>query len=117
MDMFDRGKLERSLIERLPACSDDELRVISRVLDGIEQGRADYGPLHVLRDVRDWRREATLELRDWLFYMAAHEVAADARATERQAAMLARPTVIEIPPIDEPEIEIVDPDEATGGEG
>jgi hypothetical protein len=79
---FDREAMLLSLASRATACSDDELRVIDRVLAGIEQGRNTYGPLDVARDVRGWQREAAMELRDWLFYAAASEVARDARDQE-----------------------------------
>jgi hypothetical protein len=115
--MFNRDQFMRSIAERLPACSDDELRVLGRVLDGIEQGRIDYGPLDVMRDVRDWRREGSLELRDWIFYFAAHDVAADARIAERHAEALRRPTVIEIPPLDDFPLDEIEPDKEHGGEG
>lgn len=81
--MFNRKTVIAALAERLHECADDELRVIDRVLDGIEKGRAEYGPLDVLRDGRNWRQESAMEMRDWLFYDAAHEVARDARERER----------------------------------
>lgn len=88
--IFDRPHLERLIVQRLRACSFDELRVLARVLDGIERGREQYGPLDIERDVRDWRREGADEMRDWLFYCAAHEVAAEyderERRTDRQRA-------------------------------
>ena len=80
--IFDRSLLEAAIAARLSACSFDELRVIDRVLQGIEQGREQYGPLDVSRDIRDWRREGAQEMRDWLFYCAAHEVAAEQFARE-----------------------------------
>lgn len=82
--IFNRGYLERSLTERLAACSFDELRVLDRVLAGIEQGRDEYGPLDLTRDVRNWLREGRSELRDLLFYLAAHEVAADHHEREQR---------------------------------
>lgn len=63
--------------QRLAHCSRDELRVISRVLDGIEIGRKIYGPMMLANDCRDFRREAAMEARDLLVYLAAHSVAED----------------------------------------
>lgn len=82
--IFDRGYLARSLAERLQHCSYDELRVIDRVLAGIELGREQYGPLDLSRDTRLFRREGAMELRDYLFYAAAHEVAIDDADRERR---------------------------------
>ena len=79
---FDRDALLHTIATRLRECSDDELRVIDRVLVGIETGRIAYGPLNVNGDSRGWKREAAMELRDFLFYAAASEVARDARDQE-----------------------------------
>jgi hypothetical protein len=79
---FNRDETLRALAARSASCSDDELRVLDRVLAGIEQGRSAYGPLNVSRDARGWSREAAMELRDFLFYAAASEVARDARDQE-----------------------------------
>lgn len=83
--MFDRIAMLVALSERQHECSDDELRVLDRVLQGIEGGRENYGPLVIRGDARDWREEGVMELRDFLFYAAAHEVARDARERERKA--------------------------------
>lgn len=88
--VFDRDYLLRSLAERQRECSDDELRVLDRVLAGMEQGREQYGPLDLARNTRDWIREARAELRDYLFYFAAHEVAADHFERERRTAEFRR---------------------------
>lgn len=78
-----RDALERSINARLLACSHDELRVIDRVLSGIELGRESYGPLDLSTDARLMKREAAMELRDFLFYAAAIEVARDDEDRER----------------------------------
>lgn len=79
----DRPRMHKELSEyiaaRLPACSLDELRVIEYVLAGLEHGRAEYGPLDLASDERDWLRERAMECRDLLFYTAAHAVAEQRR--------------------------------------
>lgn len=86
--MGNKDELIRSLSARLNECSHDELRVLAQVLAGIERGRADYGPLDLERDARDFADEAQQELRDALFYMAAGEVAKRQRAIERIASTI-----------------------------
>lgn len=68
-----------ALWNRLVSCSRDELRVIDRVLQGLERGRAVYGPLNVNTDPRDFEREAAEEFRDALVYLSAAAVALDDR--------------------------------------
>jgi len=70
-----------SIAVRLAMCSPDELRVMDRVLAGLERGRDVYGPLDLSTDKRAWRDEGAAELRDLLVYLAAAEIAQwDARA-------------------------------------
>lgn len=86
MVVLDRAQLERSVVARLCECSHDEIRVIDRVLQGVEQGREDYGPLDLRSDHRLFDREAEQELRDTLFYLAAQYVADQARARDARQA-------------------------------
>lgn len=81
-DELARDALGRSIGCRLLACSLDELRVIDEVLMGLERGRDEYGPLDLGRDDRDFEAEADAELRDCLFYLAAHRVAQRRAAVE-----------------------------------
>jgi hypothetical protein len=83
--VFDRTQLARRIVERLDACSVDELRVVDRVLDGIDTGRQLYGPLDISTRPRNWKRESAMEMRDYLFYCAAHLVAEDAYERELTA--------------------------------
>jgi hypothetical protein len=79
-DMKNQGESPESVgvaawAARLSACSRDELRVVDRVLSGLEQGRSVYGPLDISRDPRSFIAEAAQEARDLLVYLAAHEIA------------------------------------------
>jgi hypothetical protein len=71
-----RDALARSLCARLCDArrSHDELRVIDYVLEGIELGADQYGPLNVAKDPRNFRRERAMECRDSLFYAAAEQI-------------------------------------------
>ena len=60
---------------RLVSCSIDELAVIEYVLDGIELGRVQYGPLNLAADARNFREERAQEARDSLFYAACEYIA------------------------------------------
>lgn len=67
--VFDR----MDIIDRLCACSRDELRVVAYVLGRLERGRETYGPLDLdLASKRgvDWRRERLEELGDAIVYTA-----------------------------------------------
>ena len=71
---------------RLELCSDDELRVVDRVLAGLELGRQRYGALDLGADDRNWLDEASDESRDGLVYRAMHvEQARRSRRDEQQA--------------------------------
>ena len=78
-----RDALARSIAGRLLPLSHDELRVLDRVLIGIEQGRDQYGPLDLGTAERDWGAEAAAELRDCIFYLAAQYVSDHDRKIER----------------------------------
>lgn len=88
--IFDRSHIEGAVIRRVHACSYDELRVLDRVLDGIERGREVYGPLDLQKDGRDFRREGAMECRDYLFYACAHEVARDDYERDRRTDQFRR---------------------------
>lgn len=81
-----KEELIRSLSARLHDCSPDELRVMAQVMAGIEAGRERYGALDIDTDGRDLDDEMQQEMRDALFYMAAHEVAKRQRKIERIAS-------------------------------
>lgn len=84
-----REALARSLCARLcdSRRSLDELRVIDWVLEGLELGAVDYGPLSIASDTRNFVRERAMECRDLLFYSAAQAIAehdAKVEAIERE---------------------------------
>jgi hypothetical protein len=74
------------LVRRLASASNDELRVIDRVLARLELGRERYGLLDLARP-RDWRRERAEERLDALVYDVCEELVLEdgARASERTA--------------------------------
>lgn len=86
--MGNKDEMVRSLASRLQVCSYDELRVVAQILAGIERGRADYGPLDLDKDDRDFDDEARQEIRDALFYLCCGEVAARQRRIDSIAAQL-----------------------------
>lgn len=101
-DIERQSALARSICARVCDArrSFDELRVIDRVLQGIERGADEYGPLDIARDGRIWDREAEQELRDLLFYLAAQFIAArdierDRIEAEHYEAIASTPTPIE----------------------
>jgi hypothetical protein len=49
----------------------DELEVTLLVVEGLARGRIVYGELRVAHDGRDFRAEASAELRDAIVYVAA----------------------------------------------
>jgi hypothetical protein len=68
-----------TIAERLTRCNDDERKVMERVLQGIEKGRAVYGPLNLASDRRDLVSEADDEVRDFAAYVAMQRVLNDLR--------------------------------------
>jgi hypothetical protein len=88
--------LATNIALRLGACSHDELRVLDRVLAGLETGREVYGPMDIARDPRSFLNEAAQEARDLLVYLAAHEVAKWDARTEKLRAEAA----VELSPIE-----------------
>src|SRR5262245_36798686 len=72
---MNRDALERWIAGQLPACSHDELRVISWIVEGLVVGRRVYGPLDVHKDPRNFRQERAEEARDSLFYAACQVIA------------------------------------------
>lgn len=84
-DQTARDALARTIAAQLlPRMSRDELRVIDVIATRILRvGRESYEPLDLARDERDWSREASEELADTLFYLAAREVAGGDRRLER----------------------------------
>ena len=59
-----RKELE-SLLEKL---GPDEVRVLVRVARRLEFGRTRYGDMELKADKRNFKKEATEELLDWLVY-------------------------------------------------
>jgi hypothetical protein len=74
--------LIRWISSQLLSCSEDELRVLARMLERFVPAREDYGPLDVRRDRRDFGQEAADELADCLFYLCARDVAAQHAKTD-----------------------------------
>jgi hypothetical protein len=76
--------LRASIIARLPQLSHDELRVFDVQLDRMLRiGRANYAPLNLAGDQRDWSSEIGEELSDALFYLCARHVAREDAKKER----------------------------------
>jgi hypothetical protein len=76
--------LRASIIARLPQLSHDELRVFDVQLDRMLRiGRANYAPLNLSSDQRDWSSEIGEELSDALFYLCARHVAREDAKKER----------------------------------
>lgn len=48
----------------------DELAVLERIAERLVIGRRQYGELHIARDKRVWREEATQEVLDLAVYAA-----------------------------------------------
>ncbi len=55
---------------RIAEFSPDERRVLERIVEGIEKGRAVYGPMDLANEKRDLAAEASDELRDFAIYVA-----------------------------------------------
>lgn len=74
MSLFD----EVAITRRVLALNEDELAVLLDVLesclDGLEKGRAAYGPLVLASDQRDFTAEAREEQRDGMLYLAMDRV-------------------------------------------
>ncbi len=62
------------IAELARALGPDELAVLALVAQGLVRGRSVYGELDTKSDRRDFRREASEELRDTLVYMGAELV-------------------------------------------
>lgn len=83
-DTTARDALERSISARLALLSHDELRVFDVQLERmLKIGRANYSPLQLARDTRDWSTEVSDEMSDALFYMCARTVADNDRRREQ----------------------------------
>jgi len=48
----------------------DAIRVVERVVERLRLGQAQYGPLDLATNPRDWRAEATEEFLDGAIYLA-----------------------------------------------
>ncbi len=70
-----------SLFKRIAQLNTDEQRVLTEVLEfalqGLEKGRASYGPMELATDKRDLEQEAREELRDGQIYLAASKIRQD----------------------------------------
>lgn len=85
-----RDALQASIINRLPQLSHDELRVFDVQLDRMLRiGRANYAPLDLSQDSRDWSDEIGQELSDALFYLCARHVAREDAKRERRLCSIA----------------------------
>lgn len=80
-----RDALARSLCARICRAdrTEDELRVVDVLLEGIERGFAEHGGLRLDIETRDFTDELDQELCDGLFYICA-------RAAKRRAERLER---------------------------
>lgn len=63
-----------ALAARVSEFSEDERKVIDRIVSGIEKGRAVYGAMDLATEQRDLVAEADDEARDWLIYRAMQRV-------------------------------------------
>lgn len=61
----------------------DELAVLEAVADRLRVGRERYGQLVIDPDTRDWDREATEELLDFLVYRAIAQIRRDRDAARK----------------------------------
>ena len=63
----------------------DELRILVRVARRLQVGFERYGEMRVAKDTRDYEKEASEELLDWLVYVEMkNERAAQAPAKRRR---------------------------------
>jgi len=66
----------------------DELRILVRVARRLQVGFERYGEMRVAEDARDYEKEASEELLDWLVYVEMkNERAAQAAAKRRRARL------------------------------
>lgn len=61
----------KEVIAAMLGFSEGERAIVQSVIDGLERGRSVYGPLDLSTDERDFRVEATEELRDAVIYLTA----------------------------------------------
>ena len=71
---FLRGGIQHALGEAMLRMNNDELYVLLQVANKlVGKGRAEYGPLTLDTDGRDFLAEAAQELVDYVAYKAMHE--------------------------------------------
>jgi hypothetical protein len=68
------------LMEQIEKLEGDEIAIVEKLVNRIQQGRAVYGPWRVADDVRKYPREALDEVLDVLHYCAAELVRYEKRA-------------------------------------
>lgn len=69
-----RDAIARQTAAWLFTLSEDENRVIARIVDRVRAATPQYGHLDLRADKRDWNGETADELTDALFYLCAEQV-------------------------------------------
>lgn len=65
-----KRQLVSELIEVADGLDEDEVNVLLTIAHRLAMGQQRYGPLVILRDRRDWAKEASEELLDGCVYLA-----------------------------------------------
>ena len=87
----DVDDVRKELVSFADTLGPDELRVLLRVARRLNVGFERYGEMRLSRDKRDYDREASEELLDWLVYTEMKgERAAQAKGRARGAKKAAR---------------------------
>lgn len=83
----DVSDVRKELEGLVAALGPDELRILLRVARRLHVGFERYGEMRVAKDGRDYQREASEELLDWLVYVEMEgERSAQLRALGRRPA-------------------------------
>jgi len=93
-------QLVDGIAARLLLLSPDAIRGFERVLERMEKGEREYGPLDITADRRDWRLESIEELLDLCVYRGLSLVGAASRVDVGLAEIAAAPAVIKRPAVD-----------------
>lgn len=63
-----KGDARKELEVLLTSLGPDEVRILVRVARRLEFGRLRYGDMNLKKDKRNFKKEATEEILDWLVY-------------------------------------------------
>lgn len=63
-----KGDARKELDSLLTNLGPDEVRILVRVARRLEFGRLRYGDMNLKKDKRNFKKEATEEILDWLVY-------------------------------------------------